>query len=60
MKKRNNAVDVMKFIFSLLILFYHTIYVISPDSIKIYPGGGVYRCRVFLCGFWLFDGLFCF
>ena len=40
MEKRNNAIDILKFLFSLLILIYHAIYVISPDSVKIYPGGG--------------------
>lgn len=41
MEKRNNAIDILKFLFSLLILIYHAIYVISPDSVKIYPGGGI-------------------
>lgn len=59
MRKRNNAIDVLKFLFSLLILFYHAIYVISPDSVKIYPGGGYWR-RIFLRGFGIFNGSFCF
>lgn len=59
MEKRNNAIDILKFLFSLLILIYHAIYVISPDSVKIYPGG-VYWRRIFLRGFRFFNGLFCF
>jgi len=38
--ERNQTLDILKFIFALLIVYYHAIYVINPDSLGIYPKGG--------------------
>ena len=59
MRKRNNAIDILKFVFSLLILFYHAVYVVQADHANI-PRGGVYWRRVFFHRIRFFDGAFCF
>lgn len=39
-RTRNNALDFLKFVFAILILLYHSVYVFQTDNVKIYPGGG--------------------